>query len=235
MKIETINEIMNCNCLQKIIENDKVKHTFSKDEHGIKTIQIAESAHIIFECVTYFRIKKNSIKNDSLVNKNDEEQCGIPLFIVHYVVLKQKIIYLKGVFIHNLIKNMKNKYRIFDKIQKEYCEEPDYRWLLSRNGKLYNSENDEWYTVGERFIIEFSTDVYDINNIELFEGDVCEVKEWCPYDYIENGFVGIVMYADGNFFICNDNEKNEYYQKIDECSVKNRSIIKIGDRISTDC
>ena len=38
---------------------------------------------------------------------------------------------------------MNNKYRIFDKIQKEYCEEPDYRWLLSRNGKLYNSENDE--------------------------------------------------------------------------------------------
>ncbi len=80
MKIEKINETMNCKCLQKIIENDKVKHTFSKDEHGIKTTQTAESVHIIFECITNFRIKKNSIKNDSLVNKNDEEQCGIPFF-----------------------------------------------------------------------------------------------------------------------------------------------------------
>lgn len=66
---------------------------------------------------------------------------------------------------------MVNKFRIFDKQEKEYCEEPDYRWLLSRDGKLYNSENDKWYTLGERFIVEFSTGLFDLNKTEIFEGD----------------------------------------------------------------
>jgi hypothetical protein len=66
---------------------------------------------------------------------------------------------------------MINKYRIFDKQNREYCDEPDYRWMLSRNGKLYNSENDEWYTTGERYLVEFSTGIFDANNVEIFEGD----------------------------------------------------------------
>lgn len=67
---------------------------------------------------------------------------------------------------------MTNKYRIFDIKENEYCEEPDYRWLLSRNGKLYNSEKDEWHNIGDRYIVEFSIGEFDIKNIELFEGDV---------------------------------------------------------------
>lgn len=66
---------------------------------------------------------------------------------------------------------MTNKFRIFDKQNKEYCEEPDHRWLLSRNGKLYNSENDEWHVIGERYLIEFSTGLFDANKVEIFEGD----------------------------------------------------------------
>lgn len=66
---------------------------------------------------------------------------------------------------------MINKFRIFDKKEKEYLEEPDYRWLLSRNGKLYNSENDDWHIVGERYVVEFSTGLLDLNKTEIFEGD----------------------------------------------------------------
>lgn len=50
-----------------------------------------------------------------------------------------------------------NKYRIYDTEEKEYCEEPDYRWYLSRKGLLHNTENDEYHKVGERYIIEYFT------------------------------------------------------------------------------
>jgi len=68
---------------------------------------------------------------------------------------------------------MTNRYRIFDNNIEEKCyvEEPDYRWMLTRNGKLYNSENDEYHTIGERYIVEFSTGLFDANNTEIFEND----------------------------------------------------------------
>jgi hypothetical protein len=64
------------------------------------------------------------------------------------------------------------KFRIFDKKYNEYCEEPDFRWSLSRNGKLYNSENDEWHDIGERFIVEFFTGVKDEVQNKIYEGDI---------------------------------------------------------------
>lgn len=66
------------------------------------------------------------------------------------------------------------EYRIFDKECNEYVEDPDYRWMLSRNGKLYNSENDEWHELGERYLLERSLNFEDKNNINVFEGDVVE-------------------------------------------------------------
>lgn len=129
---------------------------------------------------------------------------------------------------------MINKYRIFDKLENEYCEEPDYRWLLSRNGKLYNSENDEWFDIGERYIVEFSSGVKDNNSIELFEGDVCKVEDWLPSDYLESGFVGEVMFEDGNFFIYKEGGQYPCYQELDSCSVANRSIVKIGNKHSRE-
>ena len=70
---------------------------------------------------------------------------------------------------------MIKKFRIYDKLENEYCEEPDYRWTLSRNGVLYNSENDKYYYDDETYIIEFSSGIYDNNKNELFDGDICEV------------------------------------------------------------
>jgi hypothetical protein len=128
---------------------------------------------------------------------------------------------------------MINKFRIFDKLENKYCEEPDYRWLISRNGKLYNSENDEWHTVGERYIVEFATGINDKNNIELFMGDICKVDEWYPSDYIEDGFIGEIMYEDGSFFIYRDIGKRQHYQELDSCSVSNRNIVKIGNKFES--
>jgi len=64
------------------------------------------------------------------------------------------------------------KYRIYDKEYNKYCEEPDHRWMLSRNGRLYNSENDKFHIIGERFLVEFYTGLEDINRIEIFDKDI---------------------------------------------------------------
>lgn len=93
---------------------------------------------------------------------------------------------------------MINKFRIFDKQENEYCEEPDWRWMLSRNGELYNSENDEWHTVGERYLVEFSTGLFDLNNTEIFEGDRF------PDEYNNDGGYYVVKYNKEHSKFCVD-------------------------------
>lgn len=63
------------------------------------------------------------------------------------------------------------EYRIYDQLEENYIQEPDYRWLLSREGMLYDSENDRWHTVGERYLVEFSTGLLDKNKKNIFEND----------------------------------------------------------------
>lgn len=64
------------------------------------------------------------------------------------------------------------KFRIYDKEYGRYVESPDYRWFLSRSGQIYNSEIDEWFTPGERYVIEWSSGFVLSNSTELYEGDV---------------------------------------------------------------
>lgn len=64
------------------------------------------------------------------------------------------------------------EYRIYDTQEKEYVEEPDGRWMLSREGNLYNSENDKWYTPGDRYLIEKYTYRIDKQGNKVFEGDI---------------------------------------------------------------
>jgi hypothetical protein len=79
MNKEKLNEIMNCECLQSVIENDKNKHTIEYVDHGgVKTTKISNDSKIIFECVTSYRVKKIDNRNYIIKNRNEEEFCGIP-------------------------------------------------------------------------------------------------------------------------------------------------------------
>lgn len=71
------------------------------------------------------------------------------------------------------------KFRIYDIENKEYIEEPDFRWVLSMEGRLYNSENDEWFEIGARYIIEFHVCKLYINGKDIYEGDVVKYIEDC--------------------------------------------------------
>lgn len=58
MKIEKLNEIMNCECLQSIIEHDKKTHTIENEIlGGYKIIQTPydDCSRIILECLTSYR------------------------------------------------------------------------------------------------------------------------------------------------------------------------------------
>ena len=67
---------------------------------------------------------------------------------------------------------MTPKFRIYDKEECEYVREPCYRWMLSRNGKLYNSESDKWYEVGERYEVEFELPWASSDGTFIHEGDI---------------------------------------------------------------
>jgi len=88
------------------------------------------------------------------------------------------------------------KYRIYDKKEKEYCEEPDWRWMLSRSGKLYNSENDKWHTPGERYIIEFWTGEKDSKGVYVYDGDIFTRGESETKYWLRHTTVGWMGYSD---------------------------------------
>lgn len=69
------------------------------------------------------------------------------------------------------------KYRIWDKKWNCFSEEPTYRISINKNGDIYNSENDEWTKPGERYIIQLASGIYDINDKEIYEGDIIKIPD----------------------------------------------------------
>ena len=78
------------------------------------------------------------------------------------------------------------EFRVWDKKYKEYTEEPFYRLTISLSGKVYNSESDEWYDRGERYILQQYTGKKDGEGNKIFDGDIVlfDRREWGGDDNI---------------------------------------------------
>lgn len=67
---------------------------------------------------------------------------------------------------------MTPKFRIYDKQEKEYIQDSYYRWMVSRKGRLYNSENDEWHETGARYLVEMELDWTSEDGVCIYQGDI---------------------------------------------------------------
>lgn len=101
--------------------------------------------------------------------------------------------------------------------------------ILGTNQIAFTHLNKLKTIVNDVILMQF-TGIKDKNGIELFEGDICKVDEWYPSDYKESGFIGEIMFDNGCFFVYRDDKKYPFYQELDNCSVTNRNIIKIGNK-----
>lgn len=113
---------------------------------------------------------------------------------------------------------MTTKFRIYDKEENEYMQEPDYRWMLSRNGKLYNSEEDKWREVGERYVVEFQTGVTCVKGDYIYEGDVSE----CYFYGVPYSEIDYVIFDEDQFKL----KRNDIYLS---CAESNKIIGTIHD------
>lgn len=75
---------------------------------------------------------------------------------------------------------MENKFRIYDKYNNHYVEEPYHRFLLANNGMLYNNEIDKWYQPHERYEIEWWLGFVDKEGTDVYEADLLDFdqQEW---------------------------------------------------------
>ena len=80
MNIEELNNLMNCICLQSVIQNDIKKFTTIEESNNIQYKYVAsEKTNIIFECLTVYRHSITNLNTGSIVkNKDERDCCNIP-------------------------------------------------------------------------------------------------------------------------------------------------------------
>ena len=66
---------------------------------------------------------------------------------------------------------MTPKFRIYDKLQRRYCEE-DAPLMLCIDGCIFDRANEDWYEVGERYVVEFELLWASSDGTFIYEGDV---------------------------------------------------------------
>ena len=66
---------------------------------------------------------------------------------------------------------MTPKFRIYDKLQRRYCEE-DAPLMLCMDGCIFDRANEDWYEVGERYVVEFELPWASSDGTFIHEGDV---------------------------------------------------------------
>ena len=83
MNKEDLDKIMNCKCLQSIIENDKESHNLSQTRYeGDSTLKETpiDKSEITFNCTTLFKKEVVSTKGKTIINRTEKYHRNIPLF-----------------------------------------------------------------------------------------------------------------------------------------------------------
>lgn len=100
---------------------------------------------------------------------------------------------------------MTPKFRIYDNREEKYCEE-DAPLMLCMDGCIFDRANEDWYEVGERYVVELEIG-QDQFGRELFEGDVVSSSYGYGFPNPESIKIKEFMYAvtecavDENFII----------------------------------
>ena len=106
MNKEKLNEIMNCGCLQSIIENDKKKHTMNVERFGEKIFQTPnDCSEIIFECFTSYRNKYIDSRNYVIKDRTEKDYCGVPFLYCPICGTKSKHNTPEDIYYHQFQNN----------------------------------------------------------------------------------------------------------------------------------
>ena len=103
MNKEDLDKIMNCKCLQFIIENDKESHNLSQTKYGesLKETPIDKS-EITFNCTTLFKKEVVSKHNETIINRTEKNHRNIPLFYCPICSTKTKHTIIQDSFYYQI-------------------------------------------------------------------------------------------------------------------------------------
>lgn len=83
MNKEELDNIMNCKCLQSIIENDKESHNYSQTRYkGDSTFKETpiDKSELSFNCTTSFKKEVVNTHGETIINRIEKGSKNIPLF-----------------------------------------------------------------------------------------------------------------------------------------------------------